>query len=306
MTTPQEDDNAAPIFPRRSCLYMPGTNVRAHEKAKGLSTDVLIFDLEDSVAPDAKADARNAIIAALKTGGYGRRELVGRVNGFDTPWGEDDIRAIAGLDAGEGAHAVLIPKVEDPATVRRAGDLLDAAGGDTRLWSMMETARGVLGAAEIAAAHERLDMFTMGLEDLAKELHADNSGDRLAMLYALEHSVMAARAYGLGILDGVYPAFDDADGFQAVCEQGRRLGFDGKQLIHPRQIDPANVAFSPSPDAVSEARRMIDAFEQAEASGEGITVLDGAMVEALHVVEAKQLVAFADAISALETESTNP
>lgn len=280
---------------------MPGTNTRAHEKARGLGCDALIFDLEDSVAPDAKEEARTIILAALEGAdkNFGGREVVVRVNGFDTPWGEDDIRTLGGAKAKPN---ILIPKVADPETVVHAGDLLDDVDGG-RLWSMMETARGIQAIDEIANAHTRLDLFCMGLEDLAKELHADNSGDRGPMLYALERSVMAARAFGLGILDGVYRAIDDDAGFAAVCEQGRRLGFDGKQVIHPRQIGPANAAFAPSAEAVDEARRMIAAFEEATARGEGLVVLDGAMVEALHVDEAHRLVAFADAVAAREKQN---
>lgn len=280
--------------PRRSCLYMPGTNGRALEKGKSLPADVLIFDLEDSVASDAKAEARDRVVTALAAGSYGARELAVRINALDTPWGADDLRAAAGA----GASAVLLPKVTDPEEVRAAGKLLEETDTGTGLWIMMETARGVLAADEIVVAHPALALIAMGLEDLAKELCADNAAPRTAMLYALERSVLAARAAGLGILDGVYPAFTDDDGFRDACAQSRMLGFDGRQLIHPRQVDIANDAFAPSPDAVAEARRMIAAFEDARAGGAGVAVLDGRMVEALHVAEARALVAYAAAIAA--------
>lgn len=286
--------------PRRSCLYMPGSNARALEKGRSLPADVLIFDLEDSVAPDSKAAARDQVLVALKAGSYGARELVVRVNGLDTPWGADDMRAAAAA----GAHAVLLPKVQAPAEIAAAGGILDGTGQATRLWAMMETARGVLAAPEIAAAHGRLALFAMGLEDFAKELHADNAPPRTAMLYALERTVLVARAFGLGVLDGVYPAFTDDDGFRAACDQGRALGFDGKQLIHPRQVAIANDAFAPSPEAVDAARRVISAFEDARARGEGVAVLDGRMVEALHVAEARALVAYAEAIAARANEAS--
>ncbi len=281
--------------PRRSCLYMPGTNGRAHEKAKTLAADVLIFDLEDSVAPDAKDDARDQVCAAIAAGGFGRREIVIRVNAMDTPWAEADLRAAAAT----GAHGVVLPKVSGPDDVRAAGDLLDAEGATAGLWAMVETARAVLAAPEIAAAHSRLALFTMGLEDLAKELRAEVDGARTSMLYALERSLLAARAHGLGAIDAVYPAFSDDAGFAAACAQGRGLGFDGKQVIHPRQIAPANAAFAPSAEAVIEAKRMIAVFGQAAAKGEHVAVLDGRMVEALHVAEAQRVVAFAEAVAAL-------
>lgn len=280
--------------PRRSCLYMPGTNARAHDKARDLACDVLIFDLEDSVAPEAKAGARDAIAARLDAGGYGGRELVVRVNHTDTIWGTDDLAAAARA----GADAILLPKVTTPEEIRAAGDVLDALGAKARLWAMMETARGVLDAPVIARAHPRLALFAMGLEDFAKELHADNAPPRTAMLYALERVVLVARAYGLGVLDGVYPAFNDDEGFAAACAQGAQLGFDGKQLIHPRQVSAANAAFAPSAEAVAEARHIIAAFEAARAEGAGIAVLDGRMIEALHVAEARALVATAEAIAA--------
>lgn len=285
--------------PRRSCLYMPGTNARAHEKARELAADVVIFDLEDSVAPEAKAEARDQVLAAIAAGGFGRRELAIRVNAMDTPWAEADLRAAAG----SGAAAIVLPKVAGPDDVRAAGDLLDREGANATLWAMVETAGAVLAAPEIASAHKRLAMLTMGLEDLAKELKVELDGARTALLYALECSVLAARASGLGIIDAVYPAFNDDDGFAAACAQGRLLGFDGKQVIHPRQIAPANAAFGPTAERVAEARRIVDAFEAAAAAGEHVAVLDGRMVEALHAAEARRLLALSDAIAALEDQA---
>ena len=290
MTSPAEDKTARP---RRSCLYMPGTNTRAHDKARELACDVLIFDLEDSVAPDAKQAAREQVVARINAGGYGRREIVVRVNHADTPWGADDIAAAAR----SGAQAILLPKVTTAAEITAAGKVLDGLGAGTCLWAMMETARGVLDAPAIAAAHPRLELFAMGLEDFAKELHADKRAPRTSMLYALERSVLVARAYGLSVLDGVYPAFSDDEGFAAECAQGAMLGFDGKQLIHPRQVSAANAAFSPAAEAVAEARRIIAAYDDARARGDGVAVLDGRMVESLHVAEARALIAFANAIT---------
>jgi citrate lyase subunit beta/citryl-CoA lyase len=273
---------------------MPGTNLRAQEKGRELPADTLIFDLEDSVAPDAKSDARQTVCAAISQGGYGDRELVVRANGLDTPWGEDDLRAAAS----SGADAVLLPKVSDPDEILAAVAIVEDAGGNPGIWTMMETARGILAAPEIADAHPRLAVMCMGLEDLAKELRADNSGDRTAMLYVLERAVLAARAAGRSILDAVYRDIPDDAGFVAACAQGRALGFDGKQCIHPRQIGPANAAFAPAPEQVTEAGRIIEAFERANAKGEGVALLDGQLIEALHVAEARRIVAYADAIAA--------
>lgn len=285
--------------PRRSCLYMPGTNTRAHEKARELAADVVIFDLEDSVAPEAKPGARDQVRAAIAAGGFGRREIAIRVNAMDTPWAEDDLRAAAI----SGAGAIVLPKVSGPEDVRAAAELLDREGAGAALWAMVESPRAVLAAPEIAAAHGRLEMLTMGIEDLAKDLKVEVDGARTALLYALERSVLAARAAGLGIIDAVYPAFNDDEGFAAVCAHGRMLGFDGKQVIHPRQIAAANAAFSPAADKVAEARRIVDAFEAAAAQGEHVAVLDGCMVEALHVEEARRLLALSAAIAALEADA---
>ena len=289
------------IRPRRSCLYMPGTNERAHEKARTLPADVLIFDLEDSVAPEAKDDARRKVVETVDADLYRRREIMIRVNAVGTPWAEADLLAAARSKAG----GIVLPKVTCPEDVRRAGEAIAAEGGAARLWVMMETARAVSAAEEIAGAHEKLAGFTMGLEDLAKELGAEGGGDRLPMLYSLERCVLAARAHGLAIIDAVFPAFADDEGLAASCAQGRRLGFDGKQLIHPRQIETANKLFGPSGDALREARRIVDAFAEAKAQGAHVAVLDGRMVEALHVEEARRVIALVEVIAALERETAS-
>lgn len=282
------------VRPRRSVLYMPGSNARALEKGRSLPADALILDLEDAVAPDAKTSARDTVRAALgERAAYGRRELVVRVNGLDTPWGRDDLAAAATM----GADAVLLPKVESADAVRRAlGVLLNAgAPADTALWCMMETPRGVLHAEEIADA-ANVACLVMGTSDLTKDLHALHTGGRLPMLAALATSLLAARAAEIAIVDGVHLDLGDAEGFAAACRQGRELGFDGKTLIHPKQIEAANAAFGPDAAAVAAARRIIEAFEAARREGKGVALLDGKLVENLHVVEAQRLVALAEAI----------
>lgn len=275
---------------------MPGSNARALEKARSLPADVLIFDLEDAVAPDAKVAARAIVAAALaERASYGPRELVVRVNGQDTPWGEDDLRAVASA----GADAVLLPKVESVAAVERARATSVAAGAPagSPLWCMIETPRGVLAAAEIARACD-VTCLVMGTSDLTKDLHALATADRLPLLLALQTGVLAARAAGIAVLDGVHLDLADAAGFAAACRQGRELGFDGKTLIHPNQIAAANAAFGPSPAEVEQARRIVDAFARARAAGAGVAVLDGRLVEALHVREAERILALAAAIAA--------
>jgi citrate lyase subunit beta / citryl-CoA lyase len=277
----------SPVRPRRSVLYMPGSNPRALEKGRSLPADVLILDLEDAVAPDAKPQGREAIRQALAAKpAYGRRELVVRVDGLDTPWGHDDLAAVATA----GADAVLLPKVESADAVRRACTVLDAAGapGGLPLWCMMETPRGVL-RAEAIADHPRVTCLVMGTSDLTKDLQALHTGQRLPMLPALGLCLLAARAARIAIVDGVYLDLTDEVGFAASCRQGRELGFDGKTLIHPKQIEPANAAFGPSPEAVAQARRIIAAFAAARAAGKGVVVIDGKLVENLHVAEAHRL-----------------
>jgi citrate lyase subunit beta/citryl-CoA lyase len=282
--------------PRRSALYMPGSNPRALEKARGLDADVLIFDLEDAVAPDAKAQARDGILAALAAGGFGRRELVVRVNALASPWGEADITTFAQAPI----HAILMPKVEGVETVRQAAYALDAAGApkSLALWCMIETPQGVLKAAEIAGAHSRLACFVMGTADLAKDVRARPGPDRAAVATALQLSVLAARARGLAILDGVHLDLNDEAGFAAQCRQGREWGFDGKTLIHPKTIAAANAAFTPTSEEVSHARRLIAAHAEAMAAGKGVVVVDGRLVENLHVEEARRLVGLSEAIGA--------
>lgn len=285
------------IRPRRSVLYMPGSNSRALEKAKTLGADGLIFDLEDAVSPDAKAEARMLVSAALSAGGYGRRETIIRVNGLATPWGHADLVAAAT----SGADAVLIPKVDSADTIRQALAVLDEAGGaeDLPVWAMMETARGMLHVEEIAAASPRLTCFVMGTSDLAKELHAAHTGLRLPMITALGLCMLSGRAHGLALLDGVYLDLSDDAGCAASCRQGMELGFDGKTLIHPKQIAPANDAFAPSEADVVQAHKIIRAHKEASAAGKGIVVVDGRLVENLHVEDAKRQVQLAEAISAM-------
>jgi citrate lyase subunit beta/citryl-CoA lyase len=277
---------------------MPGSNARALEKARSLAADGLIFDLEDAVAPDAKASAREQVGAAIRAGGYGAREIVVRVNALATPWGQADLAAAAGA----GADAVLIPKVESADLVRQALAVLDAAGApaDLPLWCMMETPRAMLRAEAIAAAHPRVGCLVMGTSDLAKDLHAAHTPERLPMITALGLCLLAARACGLAILDGVHLDLADAEAFEAACRQGAELGFDGKTLIHPGQIGPANAAFAPDADALARARRIIEAHEQAARKGKGVVVVDGRLVENLHVIEARRQVELAGAIAALE------
>jgi citrate lyase subunit beta/citryl-CoA lyase len=278
---------------RRSALYMPGSNARALEKARTLPADALILDLEDAVAPDAKAAARGRVLGALAAGGYGRRELAVRANALSTPWGADDLAALAR----SGAHAVVLPKVEAGAEVRAAAALLDAAGAppDLALWAMVETPRGVLAAAEIAGSHRRLACLVAGTSDLAKDLRARHVPGRAPLLHALSAVVLAARAHGLAALDGVHLDLDDDAGLAAACRQGAELGFDGKTLIHPRQIAAANAAFAPTAEEAAAARRVADAHAAAAARGEAVTVVDGRLVEALHVEDALRTLALADA-----------
>lgn len=287
----------AAVRPRRSVLYMPGSNARALEKAKTLPADALILDLEDSVAPDAKDAARALVAQNIVSGGYGHRELIVRVNGLDTPWGHADLVDAATM----GADGILLPKVSDVELVRRAVDILDGAGAapDLPVWCMMETARSMFRADQIAD-HPRVACLVMGTSDLAKELHAAHTPLRLPMITALGLCMLAARAAGISIIDGVSLDLQDEEGFQASCLQGAELGFDGKTLIHPKQLDAANAAFAPSQAAVEQAHKMIAAFEEARAAGKGVVVVDGKLVENLHVVEAKRLVALADAIAATQ------
>jgi citrate lyase subunit beta/citryl-CoA lyase len=282
--------------PRRSALYLPGASARALQKARTLDADVLIFDLEDAVAPAAKAEARRLVLAALAEGGFGERERVVRVNGAGTAWWAEDLQAAVG----SGADAILLPKVEAPAAVCQAAAALTAAGAPPglALWAMIETPRGVLAAAEIAAASDRLTCLVAGTSDLVKDLGARHTPGRAEVQTALSLIVLSARAHGLACLDGVHLELEDPIGFEAACRQGRDLGFDGKTLIHPKTIAAANLAFGPSPAEVASAHRVVAAHAEAEAAGRGVVVVDGRLVEALHVAAARRLLALADAIAA--------
>lgn len=288
---------AAVARPRRSVLYMPGSNPRALDKARTLPADGLIFDLEDAVAPDAKEQARAQVCEALRAGGYGLREILLRVNGLATPWGFADLVAAAT----SGAHAVLLPKVESADMVRQAEQVLQANGApdDLGIWCMMETPRGILEAKEIAQASPRLGGFVMGTSDLAKDLHCAHTRDRLPMITSLGLCMLAARASGLAIVDGVYLDLNDDEGFENSCRQGAELGFDGKTLIHPKTIDAANRVFAPSEAEVEWSRRIIAAHAEAAAAGKGVVVVDGKLIENLHVANAKRLVALAEQIAAM-------
>jgi citrate lyase subunit beta / citryl-CoA lyase len=287
---------SATVRPRRSVLFLPGSNPRALDKARGLPADGLIFDLEDAVALEAKEAARAGVAAALTVGGYAPRELVLRVNPLETAWGHADLACAATLPI----DAVLLPKVEAAERVRLVSDMLDSLGAPPELavWCMIETPRGVLAAAEIAAASPRLAALVLGTSDLTKDLHARETRDRLPLLTGLGLVLLAARAYGRAALDGVQLDLADAEGFTAACRQGRELGFDGKTLIHPQQIAPANAAFSPSPDEIDRARRLIAAYADASAAGKGAIRVEGRLVEALHVEEARRLLFLAEAIAA--------
>lgn len=284
----------ATLRPRRSVLYMPGANARALDKARTLDADALILDLEDAVAPDAKELARAQVASALREGGFGRRECIVRVNALDTPWGPDDVRAIAQA----GADAVLLPKVESAAQLAALGEALDAAGApaDLPLWAMAETPMGFLRLDAIAGGHARLAAIVVGTSDLVKDLHARHTPARHETLLARSLAVMAARAHGLAVLDGVHLDLNDDAGLQDACRQGRDQGFDGKTLIHPRQIAAANAAFAPTREELDGARKRLDAWKAAQAAGKGVAVVDGALVENLHAREAERLLALAAAI----------
>jgi citrate lyase subunit beta/citryl-CoA lyase len=285
------------IRPRRSVLYMPGSNARALEKAKTIAADTLILDLEDAVAPDAKAIARDQVCAAVKAGGYGPRELVIRINALDTPWGKAD------LDAAVAAapDAILLPKPGSGADIVRVSEALARAADKTRLWAMIETPLAILNVQDIAAASRlagaRLACFVMGTNDLVKETRADLSASRRPALYWLSATVTAARAYGLDVLDGVYNNFKDTEGFRRECVHGRALGFDGKTLIHPDQVAISNEVFAPPEADVAWARKIIAAFDQPEHKGKGVITVEGRMVELLHAETARRTVAIAEAIA---------
>ncbi len=279
--------------PYRSALYIPGSKERALEKARGLPVDAILFDLEDAVTPDEKVAARETLAAALKQGGYGPRARIVRVNGLDTEWGADDLRAVAEM----APDGVLIPKVN---SISDIGIILDTVPG-IPVWAMMETPQGILNAAAIAA-HPSVAGFVMGTNDLAKDLGTRAGQRREPMLYALGACVMAARTHGVVVIDGVYNAFKDDAGLEGECAQGRDMGFDGKSLIHPAQVEIANAAFGPSEDEVALAERQIAAFAEAEAAGQGVAVVDGRIVENLHIVTARATLAKVAAIAELNGE----
>ncbi|USQ96085.1 HpcH/HpaI aldolase/citrate lyase family protein [Caulobacter sp. RL271] len=281
--------------PRRSALYMPASNAKAVEKARTLDADVIILDLEDAVAPETKPAAREAAVAAVKAGGFGAREVVIRVNGIDTPWGAEDLRAAAEA----GPDAVLVPKVDDAADVRLYDQHLNAAPPHTRLWTMIETAKAAFHLWEIAGAVHgtRLSAWVMGVNDFAKEMRARQTPDRAPFLPLLTLSVAAARAHGLTILDGVHNDIEDLAALEAVCVQGVDFGFDGKTLIHPKHLEICNRVFSPSPEDISWSQAVIAAFNAPENSGKGALRVDGKMAERLHLAQAERLVAVAKSIA---------
>lgn len=288
--------------PLRSVLYMPGSNARAMEKAKTIPADAIILDLEDAVAPDVKDEARTAVCAAVKAGGYGKREVIIRVNSVRSPWGENDIRAaVEALP-----DAILVPKINNAAEVGEASDLMDRAGAPkgVAMWAMMETPLAILNAQDIAAASAeddcRLTCFVMGTNDIIKEIFCESVADRGPLMTSLQHTLLAARAYGLTILDGVYNDIANADGFRAVAEQGADLGFDGKTLIHPSQVAPCNEIFAPTTQEVAWSRQVIAEFAKPENHGKGVLKVEGKMAELLHADIARRVVAIADAIAELE------
>ncbi len=284
------------LRPRRSVLYMPAANERALEKAKAIAADALIFDLEDAVAPDAKEQARANAVAAAGSGEYGHREVTIRCNGLDTPWGADDLAAAAT----SGAAAVVIPKVGSRDYLDQIAAQLDAAGAPAELtiWAMIETPSALLDIRSIAQ-HPRVTVLVMGTNDLIKELRTVALPDRSPLIPHLATALVGAREADKVILDGVYNDVRDPDGFRAEAEQGKALGFDGKTLIHPSQVEPTNEVWAPTDDEVDFSRRVIEAFEAAEAEGRGVITVDGRMIENLHVDNARRVLAVADAIAAL-------
>ncbi len=284
--------------PRRSVLYMPGANTRALEKAKTLAADSLILDLEDAVAPDAKVAARQNILAALETG-FGYREAVVRINSLNTPWGLDDLKTFANSKA----DAIVLPKVESATQVQEVAKILQTcqARHDMTIWAMIETPMAIFKLHEIASAHPLLEALVLGTSDLVKDLHARHTANRVETQTALSLSILAARAFGLCVLDGVHLSLDDEAGLRQSCIQGRDMGFDGKTLIHPNQIALANETFGPSPSEIAEAQERIAAYEEAIQSGAGIAVLKGKLIEELHIQDAKRILALAQAINSFSS-----
>ena len=280
------------IRPRRSVLYMPGINRRAMEKARTLNADALILDLEDAVAPARKEEARDLVCAEVRTGGFGNRELIIRINGEGTPWFKEDMAAVVEVQP----DAILVPKIEDADMARRCLASLSALGANLPLWAMIETPSGITFVDDIAAT-DGVEVLVMGTSDLAKELRVEPTPDRQQLQYALSRTVVAARRHGLDVLDGVSLILDDIEAFHAQCQQGRSLGFDGKTLIHPSQVEPSNRVFGPSTEQIEEARRVLSVWQEAESQGRGVAVMDGRMIENLHAHQAARVVAFADALA---------
>lgn len=286
-----------PLRPRRSVLYMPGANERALEKAKGIPADALILDLEDAVAPDSKREARARVCAAAASGEYGAKEIAIRINGIGTQWHDDDIATAAA----SGPDAIVVPKVNSAEEVAQLVASFEAAGAPahTKLWAMLETPVAILNAESIATASDRLTVLVMGTNDLAKELYAEHVPGRAPLHFGLQKCLMAARLAGKVILDGVYNDIKDDEGFRAEALQGKQFGFDGKTLIHPSQVEPCNEVFAPSEDEIEHSRKVIAAFDEAQAEGRGVVTVDGRMIENLHVDNARRILAVADAIAAL-------
>ena len=285
------------LRPRRSVLYMPGANERALEKAQGLAADALILDLEDAVAPNAKDEARDRVCAAASSGAYGKREIAIRANGIGTQWHDADLAAISAA----GPDAIVVPKIDSVDDVRAIEAALESGGAPdrTKIWAMVETPVAMLHAEEIAGCSDRLTVLVMGTNDLAKELRAEHVPGRQPLLTGLGLCLLAARATGKVILDGVYNDIKDPEGFLAECRQGQQMGFDGKTLIHPSQLEPCNEVFAPSADEVASAQEIIAAFEEAEREGRGVVTVNGRMIENLHVDEARRTLAQAEAIEEL-------
>lgn len=286
---------APTLRPRRSALYLPGNNARALEKGKTLPADVLIFDLEDAVGPDAKAESRTRVCAAVSSGSYRPREVVVRINGLGTEWHDDDLAAVAD----SAAHGVLVPKVETGEQVTRLAGALEALGAPAalQLWAMIETPRAFLRVEEIVSASERLAVMVIGTNDLVNDLHAVHVPGRAPVVPALALAVLGARATGKTILDGVFNDITDEGGFADEARQGREMGFDGKTLIHPSQIAPANDVFGPSEKELDHARKVVSAYEAAQAAGNSVITVDGRMIESLHVRDAQRILALADLIA---------
>ncbi len=282
------------VRPRRSVLYMPGSSPRALAKARSLPADTLILDLEDAVAPQAKDEARENVAQALREGGYGPRECIVRINALDTEWGADDVLAVATA----GADGILLPKVEHATQLTELAQALRAAGApaDIPIWAMAETPLGFLRLDDIACGHPQLAAIVMGTSDLVKDLHARHTEGRTETLFARSLAVMVARAYDLIVLDGVHLDLNDEAGLAAACAQGRDLGFDGKTLIHPKQISAANAAFGPSEQELATAQKRLAAWRSAQAAGQGVVLVDGELVENLHIEEALRVLALARAI----------